>query len=358
MSQTVDLRQQILDSPRALRETLEKGRPEFESLVRRVPWGGGPIFMVGAGSSYVAALTGAYAFEVLLGWPVIARSSLDFEAYAASAMRPRSILLALSNSGETSATLDAARAARNRKAVVLALTNNPGSSLAALADMVFLLRAGESGVANFQTVLCQQAALGFISLVAAKTLKRHHHQLDVLEREFTNLPAYVEWTHVQMLDAVRALASEIKNATSLSVVGGGFYHPVALQSAHLLKETARLPARGFDEDSFHEGARSSVPGDSALLVLSGSHCRAKKKIHALAARARKTVTKTLAITDGNDRELQNSSTLSVLLPELTEMVGSTLALALVQSVACQTMGGQSSGFHKGNSFSSKNPVAS
>jgi len=354
----MDIRQQVLDSPRALRETLEKGRPEYESLVRRVPWGEGPIFMVGAGSSYVATLTGAYAFEGLLGWPVIARRSADFEAYALSLLHPRSVLLALSNSGENVATLAAARAAQGRKAVLLAITNNPASTLAQMADMVFLLRAGKAGVANFQTVLCQQAVMGFISLVTARTLKRHHDQFDVLEREFTKLPAHVEWTHVQLVGAMRALAAEVKNATSLSVVGGGFYHPVALQSALLLNETARLPARGFDEGGFHEGEFSSAPGDSTLLILSGSHCRAKKKIHALAARARKTVTKTLAITDGNDRELQNSSTLSVLLPELTEMVGSTLALAAVQFVAFQMIGGPSSGFHKRKSFSSKNPVAS
>jgi glucosamine--fructose-6-phosphate aminotransferase (isomerizing) len=354
----MDLRQQILDSPRALRETLEKGRPEFESLVRRVPWGEGPIFMVGAGSSYLATLTGVYAFEGLLGWPVIARPSSDFEAYAVSVLRPRSVLLALSNSGETPATLDAARAARSRKAVVLALTNNPASTLAQMADLVFLLRAGEAGATSLQAVLCQQAALGFISLVAARTLKRHHDQLDVLEEEFTKLPAHVEWIQVQLLDAVRALTAEVRNVASLSVVGGGFYHPVALQAALLLKETSRVPAEGFDEDAFHEGALSSAPGDSALLVLSGSHCRVKKKIHALAARAKKAVTKTLSITDGNDRELQNSSTLSVLLPELTEMAGSTLALALLQSVACQTIGEQSSGFHRRRSPSIKNPVAS
>lgn len=354
----MDIRQQILDSPRALRETLEKGRPEFESLVRRVPWGEGPIFMVGAGSSYLATLTGAHAFEGLLGWPVIARPSSDFEAYAVSVLRQRSVVLAISNSGETVATLEAARAARNRKAVVLALTNNPASALAALADLVFLLRAGETGVAVMQAALCQQATLGFISLVAAKTLKRRHDQLDVLEHEFAKLPAHVEWIHVQLLDAVRALASEVKNVTSLSVVGGGFYHPVALQAALLLKEKSQLPARGFDPDGFHEGADASAPGESALLVLSGSHCRVKKKIHALAARAKKAVTKTLSITDANDRELQNSSTLSLLLPELTEMVGATLTLALVQTVAGQLMGNESSGFHKRRSPSIKNSVES
>lgn len=358
MPKTLDLRQQILDSPRALRDTLEKGRPEFESLVRRVPWGEGPIFMVGSGSSYLAALTGVYAFEGLLGWPVIARPSSDFESYAIPVLRPRSVLLAISNSGETVATLDAVRAARSRKAVVLALTNNPASALAGMADLVFMLRSGETGTVGFQTVLCQQAALGFIGLVAAGTLKRHHAQLDVLDEEFGKLPGHVEWIQLQLLDAVRALAAEVKNAASLSVVGGGFYHPIALQAALLLKEVSRVPAEGFDEDAFHEGALASVPGDSTLLVLSGSHCRAKKKIHALAARAKKAVAKTLSITDANDRELQNSSTLSVLLPELTEMAGSTLALALLQSAAAQMAGGQSSGLQRRRPSSVKSPVES
>ena len=347
-----------MDSPRALRDTLEKGRAEFESLVRRVPWGGGPIFMVGTGSSYFATLTGAHAFEGLLGWPVIARASSDFEAYAVPVLRPRSVVLVLSNSGETVATLEAARAARSRKAVVLALTNNPASALAAMADLVFLLRAGEPAVAGVKAALCQQAALGFVSLVAARTLKRHHDQLDVLEHEFTKLPAHVEWIHVQLPDAVRALASEMKNVISLFVVGGGFYHPVSLQAALLLKDISHLPAQGFDPDGFHEATIPSAPGDSAMLILSGSHCRVKKKIHVLAAQAKKNDAKIFSITDANDCELQNSSTLSLLLPELTEMVGSTLALALLQSVAGQMMAGEPSGLQRRRPSSKKNPVAS
>jgi glutamine---fructose-6-phosphate transaminase (isomerizing) len=358
LTHEMDFRQQILDSPRALRETLEKGRAEYESLVRRVPWGDGPIFMVGAGSSYFATLTGAHAFESLLGWPVIARASSDFEAYAVPVLRPRSVVLVLSNSGETVATLEAARAARSRKAVVLALTNIPASSLAAMADLVFLLRTGEPAVAGIQAALCQQAALSYISLVAAKTLKRHHDQLDVLEDEFAKLPPHVEWIHVQLSDAVRALASEMKDVTSLAVVGGGFYHPVALQAALLLKDVSQLPAQGFDPDGFHDAAIPSAWGDSALLVLSGSHCRVKKKIHAFAAQAKKGGAKTLSITDANDRELQESSTLSLLLPELTEVVGSTLALALVQSVAGQMMAGEPSGLQRRRRSSKKNPVAS
>src|SRR5271157_4258874 len=121
----MDVKQQIFDTPRALRETIEKGRPEYEALVRRVRWGDGPIFIVGSGASFLSAWTGVYAFESLLGWPVMARPALEFQAYSASVMRLRSVFLAVSNSGETRETLDAVRAARARDAQVLALTNNP-----------------------------------------------------------------------------------------------------------------------------------------------------------------------------------------------------------------------------------------
>ena len=98
---TMDRRQQILDVPRSLRDTLEKGRLEFESVIRRVRWGEGPVFMVGTGSSFLAALTGAHAFEDLLGWRVIAQAAGGFNVDGLPVTRPRSVVLALSNSGES-----------------------------------------------------------------------------------------------------------------------------------------------------------------------------------------------------------------------------------------------------------------
>ena len=330
----MDIRQQILDTPQALRETLEKGRPEYEALVRRVRWGEVPIYMAGSGSSFVGALTGVYAFEGLLGWPVVARPALDFALYSGSVLRPRSVFLAVSNSGETHETLEAARTARGRGAEVLALTNNPTSALAALADFVFLLRAGEASKPGVQTVLCQQAALGFMSLMAARVLKRHHHQLDVLEQEFARLPANVELIRAQLSDAVRALAAELRGVSNVWIVGGGFYHPVALQAALLFREVAPMRADGFDAAGPHRGFLPSSDNGLAVLFPSGSACRLKKEIHAQAQQARRAGVKILAVTDANDRELANASTLAVMLPGLTEMVGSTLALALLQSVAC------------------------
>lgn len=331
----MDAKQKILGLPQALRETLEKGRPEYEALVRRTRWVEQPIYMVGCGSSLFAGLSGAYAFEGLLGWPVVARSAVDFETYSLSVLRPRSIVLAISWSGESYETLAAAQAARTRGATLLALTNSPTSTLGKMADGVFLLRAGEE-YEPVTKVVCQQAALSYVSLVAARILKRPHTQLDLLEEEFAKLPVHVEWVLTQLQDAVRPFASELKGLQSLFVVGGGFYYPTALQWARLLTKLTGIHAEGFDPTEFRHGPLEILKRDAAVVFLSGSRCRIKKELNPLVSWVKKAGAKIFSVTDTNDRELANRSTLAMLLPVLTEMVGSTLTLTLLQWVAYHT----------------------
>ena len=69
------------DAARALADTLDQGRAEFQLAIRRIRWGEGPIFVAGQDNSFHAALTGGCAFELLLGWPSLARPSLEFTAY-------------------------------------------------------------------------------------------------------------------------------------------------------------------------------------------------------------------------------------------------------------------------------------
>lgn len=335
----MDIRKEILDSPRAVRETLEKGRREYEALVRGTRWGEEPIYIIGCGTSFLAAFTAVYAFEGLLGRPAVARSAVDFERYALPVVRPRSIVLAISRSGESRETLDAARAARARGAVLLALTNNPASALAGMADGVFQLRAGEERGPATKTVLCLQAALGYLGLIAARTLKRHHPQLDILEEEFAKLPRHLEWVLTQVSDAVRSISSELKSPRSLCLVGGGFYFPSALLGATHLKELAGIHAEGFEPNEFLHGPLEMLERDNAVVILSGSGCRVKKNLHEVVRRLTAWVNeaggKIYSVTDGNDRELSGRSTLAVLLPVLAEMVGSTVALAFLQLLAYQ-----------------------
>jgi fructoselysine-6-P-deglycase FrlB-like protein len=339
----MDLKQEILDIPRALRETLEKGRPEYDALVRQTRWGDGPIYIVGSGPPLIAGLTAAYAFESLLGWPAVVREAAVFQAYSAAVLRPRSVLLAISPAGEDRETLEVAEMARGRGATVLALTGNAQSALAQAADGVFLVRAGEESGAGAKVALCQQAAASCVGLTAARVLKRRSPQLEAMEADFEKLPADVEWVLAQLTDAARSFAAEMKGWRSLGAVGGGFYHPGALQWAWLVRKLSAIDARGFEVAEFLHGPRPSLEREAAIVVLSGSRCRAKKHIHHLVERLRKAKIRTLSVTDGNDPEVSRHSDLAVLLPVLSELAGATLALALLHWVAYHAVRGQEPG---------------
>ena len=330
----MDIRGEIREAPRALRQTLEKGRPEFESLVRGTRWGDGPLYIVGSGSSFPAALAGLHAFESLLGWPVVVSRAANFLAYSASLIRPRSVVLAVSLSGEADKILEAAFQARSRGAALLALTASATSPLAEAADGTFLVRAGEEAGLGLQSGLCLHTAVGFIALVAARVLKRHHHKLDELEQEYEKLPEHAEWVLTRLTDAARTLALHLRGLEGLVLVGGGSYYPAALQAVETMARLTPLRALAQDAAELRESLVKSTSGKRAALFLSGSRCRVKKEIHE-SARLLGGPENLYAVTDSNDQELRGAVSLAVLLPSLAETTGSALGLLFLQSLVSQ-----------------------
>lgn len=328
----MDAKQEILDIPRALRETLEKGRPEYEALVRRTRWGEGPIYMVASGPAVAVGLTGALAFESLLGWPVVVRTAADFAAYSLGVLRPRSVVLAIPAPGRSSETLEVVRAARARGAVVLVLTSYLEDPLAKSADGIFLVRVGEESDLGWKALVCRQAALGYVALVAAQALKRHQPQIEALAREFEGLPARVEWVMTQVPDAVRSFAAELNGLRSLYVVGGGFYYPVALQWAGLLRRETKIHADGHAPEELIAESLERTEREAAVVFLCGSRCRVKKAVHQLASAVKRAGKRVLSVIDNDDRELAERSELAILLPPLSEMVGATRTLVLLEWV--------------------------
>jgi glucosamine--fructose-6-phosphate aminotransferase (isomerizing) len=218
------------------------------------------------------------------------------------------------------------------------MTNNPASQLAKSAQGVILTRA-ESADDTPATAACQHAALTYFAWVAAQTLKRPSAALSSLEEEFEKLPGHAEWTLIHLADAIRSLASELRSRPGAWVVGGGFYHPAALQGAGRVRELARLHAVGLEAAEFRRGSRAAASSQDAVLFLSGSHSKFKREIHQSAAQARIEKMAVLSITDPNDRELTDRSDLAVLIPSLSEVVGSTLVLTLVEWLAAEVAHG-------------------
>jgi fructoselysine-6-P-deglycase FrlB-like protein len=330
------IRQEILDLPRSLTEPPEKGRPEYEAVVRQTRWGEGPVYLVGSGPSRAVGLTGAYAFESLLGWPAIHHTPQAFEAYALPALPRRSVLLLISPSGEETGILSVAQAAQSRGAQVLALTAKPESPLARSADGLLLYRRFDQQESGMMSLVCQQAAVSYLALVAAQALKRPQPFQESVAAEFDKLSGHVEWVLTQLADVVRSLVCELKGLRVLDVVGAGFYYPTALLAAFLFRNLIGIRAQGWEASDFISECGDKLERDSLVVCLSGSRCRLKKVVHQAAAQAKAAGARVVSITDANDRELSARSALSVLLPSLTEIVAAPLMLALLEWVIYQT----------------------
>jgi glucosamine--fructose-6-phosphate aminotransferase (isomerizing) len=330
----METRAKILEIPRLLRETLEKGVREYETLIRHVRWGEAPIYICGCGAALPMGMAGAYLFEWLAGWPVLARSPKVFEAYTLSTLRPRSVVVVISASGEDPDALEVVRTSRSRGATLLALTRNPDGPLAKACDGVFLTR-DEGREDSAAAAVCQLAALSSIALIATHVLKHSRPGLESFEDELKRLPGQLEWSFAQLSDALRSLAQELRAMGRFWLVGGGLYHPVAVRAAWRLSALGGIHAQGIEVSEFcSEPLLHLRRGDVAMFV-SGSRLRIKRELHQAAVQIKLKGARLITLTDTNDRELVDRSEVAILMPPHSEVGGSILALALLELLGSQ-----------------------
>jgi fructoselysine-6-P-deglycase FrlB-like protein len=329
----LETRQQLANLPHALQETLDKRWAEWGEVVRRTRWGEVPIHLVGSGASFSVGLAGAYAFESLLGWSAVVRTPEEFQAYSQSALRPRSILVVISWQGSVE-WLELVRAAKARGAIVLAFTGDAQSPLAKAVDGVFLAGSGEDHRDDFTAAVCQLTAIHCLAVVAAQVLRRPSAEIGTLESELRALPGHINWVLTQLPDAVRSLAGELSSLGTISVLAGGVYYPAALLAASALRSLGRLRVEVFTPNELETGPAEVLEREGVVLVLSGSRCRVKKPLHDLIERSERAGVKILAVTDHNEPEVARRATLAILLPNLSEYVGSIVALTFVDWAVC------------------------
>jgi DNA-binding MurR/RpiR family transcriptional regulator len=181
------------------------------------------------------------------------------------------------------------------------------------------------------------AALNFLAFEAMRVLKRPMPWWEQAEKEFAQLPDKLEWVFTQLPSLARSVAAEMAGFPRLRFVGGGFYHYPAWRAARRLRFLTGLPVEALEISEFSTGLAHFARCDDAVLFLSGSHARIKKLVHRCAAQARLNGAYVLSLTDSNDRDLVESSDLGILIPELLEATGSTLALFMLEWLAMETL---------------------
>ena len=327
----VNIRKELQEIPQALEQMWEEGRPLYDELVRRATWAERPVFMLGDGPAYPAALTGAWAFESLLGMPVVAQRPAAFSAYSIRTLAHRSLVIVAAGTDESEETLAAIEKARDRGAIVWAFAADPAGELASHANATANDFSGEPGAGGSRSIFCRHAAMVFLAVAAARVLKAPGRQLNAQEEELGKLATHVQWVLDQIADAGGALAKEMASLPEIVLTGGGAFYPIALEAAGRLQQAAGLPAAGSDLLDLQQPFRPVLQPGSGVLYLSSSRCGIKLQVHQSASRTRQQgKQKIFAVTDSNDRQLSERADMAVLLPILTEACSALLTLAFLE----------------------------
>ncbi|MGB8386453.1 glutamine--fructose-6-phosphate transaminase (isomerizing), partial [Mycobacterium sp.] len=225
------------------------------------------VFVVACGTAYHSGLLAKYAIEHWTRLPVEVELASEFR-YRDPVLDRSTLVVAISQSGETADTLEAVRHAKEQKAKVLAICNTNGSQIPRECDAVLYTRAGpEIGVASTKTFLAQITANYLVGLALAQA--RGTKYPDEVEREYRELEAMPDLVArvIATMEPVAALAYQFAQSSTVLFLGRHVGYPVALEGALKLKELAYMHAEGFAAGELKHGPIALIEDDLPVIVV-------------------------------------------------------------------------------------------
>ncbi|HEY5510249.1 MAG TPA: glutamine--fructose-6-phosphate transaminase (isomerizing) [Prolixibacteraceae bacterium] len=226
------------------------------------------IILIGCGTSWHAALVGEYLIETYARVPVEVEYASEFR-YRNPILSPDDVVIAISQSGETSDTLVALRMAKEKGAIILGVCNVVGSSIARETDAGVYTHAGiEIGVASTKAFTAQVTVLNLFALKLAFAKGEITSELYVsLIQELLDIPGKIRTILAGHLK-IKEIAAKYKDATNALYLGRGALFPVALEGALKLKEISYMHAEGYAAGEMKHGPIALVDDNLPVVVVS------------------------------------------------------------------------------------------
>ena len=211
------------------------------------------VFIIACGSAYHSGMVAKYAIEHWTRLPCEVEIASEFR-YRDPVLDRSTLVVAISQSGETADTLEAVRHAKSQKARVLAVCNTNGSQIPREADAVLYTHAGpEIGVASTKAYLAQITANYLVGLALAQARgTKYPDEVAAEFRQLEKMPEEIQKV-VDSLEPVREIARELADSKSVLFLGRHVGYPTALEGALKLKELAYMHAEGFPAGELKHG---------------------------------------------------------------------------------------------------------
>ena len=269
------MQKEIYEQPNALINTMEGRILHNNVIVDAIGNGAAEILekvehiqIVACGTSYNAGMTARYWFEALAGVSCDVEIASEFR-YRKFVTRPNSLLVTISQSGETADTLAALRLAKE-KGYMAALTicNVSSSSLVRESDLAFMTRAGvEVGVASTKAFTTQLAALLMLVTAIGKVKGNISNKQEVeIVKALQSLPAEVEKALAFDKD-IEALAEDFAEKNHALFLGRGEFYPIAMEASLKLKEISYIHAEAYAAGELKHGPFALIDADMPVIVV-------------------------------------------------------------------------------------------
>ncbi|MDP8917216.1 MAG: glutamine--fructose-6-phosphate transaminase (isomerizing) [Pseudomonadota bacterium] len=293
------------------------------------------IQIVACGTAYYAGLTAKYLFERHAGLPVDVEIASEFR-YREPALSPRTLALAVSQSGETADTLAALRYAAAQGLPTAALVNAHESTMAREADRLWPTNAGpEIGVASTKAFTAQVSALTALAIAAAGVRKRLDGEAQARAvRSLLEVPRLIAEA-LEVEDEVRAIAYDLSRARDVLYLGRGSMYALALEGALKLKEISYIHAEGYAAGELKHGPIALVDESTPVIALAPHDelfDKTQSNLQEVGARGGPVI----AITDARGAQALSSIARLIIAPDADPLVAPLVFAPAIQLLAYHT----------------------
>ena len=335
---------EIAEQPKAVADTL-RGRIDADGIlkldemrisdndIREVE----KVIVIACGTAYHSGMVAKYALEHWTRIPCEVELASEFR-YRDPILDRRTLVIAISQSGETMDTLMAMRYAREQGARVLAICNTQGSTIPRESDAALYTHAGpEVAVASTKAFLTQIVACYLVALFVAQVRgNKFGDEIASVVRDLADMPRKIDLV-LDTAEEVKALAAELQNSPSVLFIGRHVGFPVALEGALKLKELAYMHAEGFAAGELKHGPIALieegvpvvviVPSPRGRSVLHGKMVSNMQEVRARGAR-------TIVIAEEGDESVVPYADHIVRIPQCPTLLQPLLAVVPLQIFAC------------------------
>lgn len=333
------MNKEIHEQPQGVKDTVERrldenGKIVLDSikLTKNELENINRIYIVACGTAYHAGLLGKKAIEKYVKVPVIADIASEFR-YSDNFVDEKSLVILVSQSGETADTLAVLRDSKKKRARILAVTNVVGSSIAREADDVFYTWAGpEIAVASTKAYTTQIVSLYMIALDFALELGTiSEEEYKFVIDEILSIPEKIEEV-LNQNEKIKEIAEEIKDKNHIFYLGRGIDYYLALEGSLKLKEISYIHAEAFAAGELKHGTIALIEEETPVVAIATQDKLFEKMVSNM-EEVRARGANVIAIAKKHNKEVENVASKVIYIPEASDLLVPILAVVPMQLLA-------------------------